>query len=77
MVELGLQEPKVGFKLHLLIKMTEKQCLKGLHLPEQVATRATVGECEVERDVALVQKSPDPQVSNSDSALVGWLRGGG
>ena len=38
---LGLQEPKGGFKLYLLFE-TEQQWLKALHLPGQVATRATV-----------------------------------
>ena len=37
---LGLQEPKGGFKLYLLSN-AEKKWLKALHLPEQVATRAT------------------------------------
>ena len=38
---LGLQEPKGGFKLYLL-SSAGKKWLTALHLPEQVATRATV-----------------------------------
>ena len=48
----GLQEPKGGFKLYLLFQITEKQWLKALHLPEQVATRATVSGPDVGRGEA-------------------------
>ena len=54
---LGLQEPKVGFKLYLLSN-AEKKWLKALHLPEQVATRATVSSPDVVRLVGKSARTP-------------------